>query len=162
MNHRHYLLPPTGTSWHDDPATGRHELWALHSLTVAGVKVGALKYGPGLRGGFGPPVMNQSQVPNCSQPVHPQRRSASARSMLPAQIKHCNRRAARHGSCAHGKFHGRAADQARLASLGLPSAWLRRQPRGVETHATDGDTTIAEHGNHGEDGLRRPSALDPS
>ena len=59
-------------SWHDDPATGRRETWALKSLAVAGKStVGVPMYGTGLKGGgFGPPVVNAS-LPNCSQSVPP-------------------------------------------------------------------------------------------
>ena len=60
-------------SWHDDPATGRRQTWALTSLAAAGKRtVGVPKYGTGLKGGFGPPVLNDS-LPNCSQPVPPLR-----------------------------------------------------------------------------------------
>jgi hypothetical protein len=60
-------------SWHDDPASGRRETWALKSLAAAGAAaVGVPRYGTVLKGGFGPPVVNAS-LPNCSQPVPPLR-----------------------------------------------------------------------------------------
>ena len=58
-------------SWHDDPATGRQEVWALHSLVAAGKQaIGVPRYGPGLKGGFSPPIKNASLL-NCSQLVPP-------------------------------------------------------------------------------------------
>ena len=60
-------------SWHNDPATGRQQIWSLLSLAAAGKRaIGTPRYGPGLKGGFGPPILNAS-LPNCSDPVPPLR-----------------------------------------------------------------------------------------